>query len=468
MPTLRLLSKQQYRVDAAKRYQGGFAILSRLSTQRTKQGALLKWNVIANQLSCQLATLDSLASRHRSNLLSQCLESWRGFTADAVNRRLRYFLMVIINRWRIYTEECIAERQQRYTALLHWAANLSRKAFVSLKLHSKQKNILSPTLGHSSISVYGSERKRTLAVNSDTAIHSNDRLPSSVMYALPNRSASFTRDSARLPFSISYRSPHTSMILNKTPDVASRLSVPSTNNSTRRFRTDDRSSLLNTSISPTTTTTTTTRTTKRVLIPLQTSNTTRGKGDYSSIRLADQQRLSSASTTNDASLLPSPSTTRESTGELRNRLTTSTFGLGTAAPSSTMVYTHHPGSRRPLEQNSTTFRGSDTTSCNRGSTFYDAVELTNTQMDDAPNSMRSSMLPSICIPYTNPLVVDPTANSVRDIMNFYRDRYEIATMLDGMVTRVEQTNAMNHQPYEHRPFGHYSSNRNSFFHYSNK
>jgi hypothetical protein len=74
----------------------------------------------------------------RRRVLEKALQSWRGITATSMKLRQKYFLMMIVNRWRIYVDECIDLRQKRYAALLHWATVRFKKSFAVLKSHAKQ------------------------------------------------------------------------------------------------------------------------------------------------------------------------------------------------------------------------------------------------------------------------------------------------------------------------------------------
>ena len=74
---------------------------------------------------------------HR-RILGKSLHSWREATRASLDLRQKYFLMMIFNRWKYYTDECIDLRQMRYVALIHWAAVKCKKSFAALKLNAKQ------------------------------------------------------------------------------------------------------------------------------------------------------------------------------------------------------------------------------------------------------------------------------------------------------------------------------------------
>ena len=74
----------------------------------------------------------------RRRILDKSLHSWREVTRASLDLRQKYFLMMIFNRWKYYTDECIELRQMRYVALIHWAAVRCKKSFGALKLHAKQ------------------------------------------------------------------------------------------------------------------------------------------------------------------------------------------------------------------------------------------------------------------------------------------------------------------------------------------
>jgi hypothetical protein len=74
---------------------------------------------------------------HR-RVLEKVLRSWQVITVTALKLRQNFFLMMIVNRWKLYADECLDLRQKRYTALIHWAKVRCKKSFAVLKLHAKQ------------------------------------------------------------------------------------------------------------------------------------------------------------------------------------------------------------------------------------------------------------------------------------------------------------------------------------------
>lgn len=74
---------------------------------------------------------------HR-RVLEKVLRSWRDITITALKLRQKYFLMMIVNRWKLFADECIDLRQKMYTALLHWANTRMKRSFAVIKLHSKR------------------------------------------------------------------------------------------------------------------------------------------------------------------------------------------------------------------------------------------------------------------------------------------------------------------------------------------
>jgi hypothetical protein len=72
---------------------------------------------------------------HR-RVLENVLRCWRDITVTALKLRQKYFLMIIVNRWKLYADECIDLRQKMYSALLHWANVRMKRSLAVLKLHS--------------------------------------------------------------------------------------------------------------------------------------------------------------------------------------------------------------------------------------------------------------------------------------------------------------------------------------------
>ena len=74
---------------------------------------------------------------HR-RVLEKVLRSWRDITVTAIKLRQKYLLMMIVNRWKLFADECIDLRQKMYAALLHWANVRMKRSFAVIKLHSKR------------------------------------------------------------------------------------------------------------------------------------------------------------------------------------------------------------------------------------------------------------------------------------------------------------------------------------------
>ena len=128
----------------------------------------------------------------RIRLAKQCLYSWKVYTMKRINRRRECFLMMIFNRWRLWAEENIEDRRKHQDALMHWATAYLAKSFRGLREIVQQSK----------------ENRRSYS-------YTNRLLSPSVK----------ARTSLRDPFSISYRSPERSMILNRIPDPVHRFSL---------------------------------------------------------------------------------------------------------------------------------------------------------------------------------------------------------------------------------------------------
>lgn len=70
-------------------------------------------------------------------LMRKSMILWQNAVLEKI-RREKYFLVVLFNRWRLHTIDTIANREQRYTALVFWAAAKMTRAFRALKLHANQ------------------------------------------------------------------------------------------------------------------------------------------------------------------------------------------------------------------------------------------------------------------------------------------------------------------------------------------
>lgn len=97
----------------------------------TRQSFVL-WRESNERIVWQESVVDVICQRRLANVI----RSWREVTAKSVMRRQTCFLMMIFNRWRLLAEKASEERQKRTLALLHLADTLTRKAFLTLKLHA--------------------------------------------------------------------------------------------------------------------------------------------------------------------------------------------------------------------------------------------------------------------------------------------------------------------------------------------
>jgi hypothetical protein len=124
-----------------------FDVIDRVLSTASIRGALFVWAETSKRiyrkerLRLQWKMVEAQALLRRRRTLEKVLRSWRDVTLLTMKRRQKYFLMVLFNRWQLYTDECIDARQKRDTALLHWATFKIKKAFVILKLHAKQSQI---------------------------------------------------------------------------------------------------------------------------------------------------------------------------------------------------------------------------------------------------------------------------------------------------------------------------------------
>jgi hypothetical protein len=151
--------------------------------------------------------LNNFIAQACGRLSKRCLIFWRVYAANAINKRRECFLMMLFNRWRLWTEERVEEKEKEHVALMHWASSLCLKTFCGLRVIVKQSK----------------ERRK------DDSFLCNGSFLSSSTKALSNSGYLRTwSDAVHRPPSISFRSPERSMIFNKTPDMFSRLSMTST------------------------------------------------------------------------------------------------------------------------------------------------------------------------------------------------------------------------------------------------
>lgn len=133
----------KYNMDQKINHARAFTVIDSVLSTASIRGALFVWAEISRieklRLQCKMVEAQALLRRRRN--LQKVLRSWRDVTLLTMKRRQKYFLMVLSNRWQLYTEECIDAQKKRDTALLHWAAFKIKKAFVILQLHAKQSQI---------------------------------------------------------------------------------------------------------------------------------------------------------------------------------------------------------------------------------------------------------------------------------------------------------------------------------------
>lgn len=98
--------------------------------------ALIEWAEKKKLISWYNSILQARALMVHRRILEKSLHSWREVTKAALEFRQKYFLMMIFNRWKCYTDECIDLRQMRYIALIHWASVKCKKTFVALKINA--------------------------------------------------------------------------------------------------------------------------------------------------------------------------------------------------------------------------------------------------------------------------------------------------------------------------------------------
>lgn len=100
--------------------------------------ALIAWAEKTKLISWYNSILQARALMVHRRILEKSLHSWREVTLAALEFRQKYFLMMIFNRWKCYTDECIDLRHMRNIALIHWASVKCKKTLVALKLNATQ------------------------------------------------------------------------------------------------------------------------------------------------------------------------------------------------------------------------------------------------------------------------------------------------------------------------------------------
>mmetsp|Transcript_38547 Transcript_38547/g.80776 ORF Transcript_38547/g.80776 Transcript_38547/m.80776 type:complete len:830 (-) Transcript_38547:50-2539(-) len=193
--------------SAMRRYRQAFQNVTRFIQQATIRSTMVSW---------KNATLEARASMARRRFLEkQVFYSWRDLTVIAVGLRQRYFLMIVVNRWRLYAEECIDLRRKRYSALVHWATVKVVKAFTALKLHAKERKARkSETIRigrcHGCIMTGGIDHVSTFVTPSNCESR--------------RKWSNYAQDDKLESFKMSYRSPDASIAWNRTLNDTSRLS----------------------------------------------------------------------------------------------------------------------------------------------------------------------------------------------------------------------------------------------------
>lgn len=91
--------------------------------------------------TAQYIAVNNYIAESRIKMIRRCILQWKVFTIGVITRRKMCFLMMLFNRWRLYAEERIDERQQEYDALMHWAKHLMAKTFHGLRMISRMSRI---------------------------------------------------------------------------------------------------------------------------------------------------------------------------------------------------------------------------------------------------------------------------------------------------------------------------------------
>lgn len=130
-------------------------------------------------------------------LMQQCLTQWKIYTSKSILRRQECFLMMLFNRWRLWVEDQIEEREKEHIALFYWATSLHSKAFRSLREHVRQSR---------------ESRRKSFACPG--------RFISPPAKTTPNYLKTWG-GSAPMPLGSSYRSPQKSTAFHRTPNLFS-------------------------------------------------------------------------------------------------------------------------------------------------------------------------------------------------------------------------------------------------------
>ena len=194
-------STLQSRVHQKKIIGTALEMIDKLSQKATMRNALTKWATITKHITLQY----SLIQARNDRLLKSVLSSWKELTKIGLKKRQSLWLLMIVNRWRLLIDEMKEEKEKDLVALLHWANNLTAKAFSTLRVYAKESKLLNKRVGFN----FGHQRLIS---------------PSSSKYLSNSRESSF----------ISYRSPKPSMIFNKSPS-SNRLGQSSSYSSGRNY-----------------------------------------------------------------------------------------------------------------------------------------------------------------------------------------------------------------------------------------
>ena len=180
--------------------------LSRSSSLRTeqKQPETSPYNV-PHAIERMRYNLDERRNQvlvvHRQ-VLKKALQSWRATVATASKLRQKYYLMMIVNRWQLYTDECVDLRRKRDIALLHWASFRCKKSFDVLKLYAKQSkeqkrlaSVLQYKVGRVNLSYERDASLRFVSPSiSDSKIKANPSISKTVLKVLSDNRVSLARN----------------------------------------------------------------------------------------------------------------------------------------------------------------------------------------------------------------------------------------------------------------------------------
>jgi len=188
--TLPVLTFQRFRILEKKSKCKAANILSNICLRALLSVTFQSWL----GKTAQYNAVNNYMKEARMKLMKHCLSMWKVFTTGVITRREKCFLMMLFNRWRLYAEEMIDERQQDTKALMHWAKHLMAKAFRGLRGISKETKMSSYSFSSFSSPLTG---------------------------RISNTSRKTWTGSSYRPTSI-YRSPQRSTLSCRTPDPMSR------------------------------------------------------------------------------------------------------------------------------------------------------------------------------------------------------------------------------------------------------